>query len=322
LAIYLHGGAWLLEQSRDSLFVLVISGANSLLGQGGYEVFRGLVVGLFFCFIFWLAVFSPYVTSGRSESIVALMIAVQILFLTRASVQIREGLAVAIFLIGYSILLAGDLRNRGLADRVVLNYTPSFAFFVCAMLMHGGVVSLFVAVVVTGVLHGLSRLFRNARLIGMSVLWMVVPAVSFIFVGRIDAVDEQYLSLEVYGREIDVSGFSVHRGIYWSMNAVLSGYLFVLARQQAGLLPLTARESVLLPLVAGPFLLSVVAVNWFGMLSGLSALVMIPWVRTFQLLVAFTMLLLAVNGATGRQLAWPGAYVLTDQMRTLVEFTQ
>lgn len=222
--IYEREGAWLARSNRDVAFVTLVKVANYFLGHDGYPAFRALLGAGFLAFMVWLTFNIPRQRLGQIQAIAvaALIIAI---FLLKAAIQIREGLAFGMVVMG----LVALLQSR----RVVL----AFLAMVAAATVHAGVGAFLLLFLLAGLLARFSTRFArdgrqvlvlspNARfvmgaagiLFGISVVALLTQLGDLSFVLR---------DLRFYVSSADQSDSRV-RFVYWGINAVMC---FIICRE-------------------------------------------------------------------------------------------
>jgi hypothetical protein len=131
--LYGEQGAWLADFGRDPLFIWFMGRAYDLFGRYGYEDFRVAILG---CFLIIAALSVCVIPLQRHLSLVLNALAVSIgvgaMFLTKVTVQIREGMALS--LIAASILLILRPPKRDLWR----SSWPAYGLLVVAALIHAG----------------------------------------------------------------------------------------------------------------------------------------------------------------------------------------
>jgi hypothetical protein len=110
-AMYGGGGAWLLAQGRDPVFVWLLQRARDVFGNDGYGTFRLALFAVFTAAAAWIALIAPPQRRLGAFSVVAVVMMVLASFLLKGLAQIREGLAFVAVLAPAVAIFA--LQRRG-----------------------------------------------------------------------------------------------------------------------------------------------------------------------------------------------------------------
>lgn len=177
--IYDTGGAWLADQGRDQFFLFLIALANSLLGPSGYETFR-LALSFYFLFFSTIIAFGKIIPIARSRWMaIQFPLAIISFGLTRFTVQIREGIAVTLILIGFACVMRADATINLMKRRIFI--WLGMLLVGCAVLIHLGTIFIFI-----GLLLGLfSQHAGKIKAQRMKLLWAIVSTIGFMVLGWI-----------------------------------------------------------------------------------------------------------------------------------------
>jgi len=110
-ALYGGGGAWLLAQGRDPVFVWLLQASRAVLGDGGYASFRAILFALFTAVAAWVAFITPPQRRLGDFAPVAIALMVVLMFLLKGLAQIREGLAFVAVLLPVVSMFAFQRRG-------------------------------------------------------------------------------------------------------------------------------------------------------------------------------------------------------------------
>ena len=147
-AIYSDDGAWLADQGRDPLFVMLLGAMAAMTGPDEYMTFR-IVVGLYFATFTYLLLKGRILPLGpKPHSNLLLFIGILPFIAPRFTIQIREGIAVTVALFGMALVAS---RGRGSQDanRTTLSAMGALLLFVASYATHSGAIVLPLALLVS-----------------------------------------------------------------------------------------------------------------------------------------------------------------------------
>ncbi len=330
-AIYQDAGAWLADQGRDPLFLLLVGVLSALLGPDSYDAFR-LVIGLYFAAFTYLLLrgrvlhFGPHLHPWP-----LLLLGLLPLVALRFTVQIREGLALTLVLFGMAVLSQGQAAGAAgsapgaaafaSAKAAWPNTLPALLLFAAGMALHSGVAILFLAWLLGGLLSrlcGQSAKLELWLLLALSLSALALSAGLAIF-GLTTRTGSDIVS-NVYGSLADDDAtLSWLKWLYWAAYgwgvAVMAGQVRRL--YSSGKLPLRLRP--MLGLIALVLLPAIYVAALLLLAGGMPAIVVSGAARIMNILLSVTLLLLALRGALGWRLGLFALLVLVDQARIMVE---
>lgn len=349
-AMYDSGGAWLAEAGRDPAFIAFVAFSYSVLGGDGYEAWRTWLAAWFVLFSFVMAcgrvIPSSGMLAGRPVELSLWAIAIGLTYLgcTRFTIQVREGLAISIALIGLGLLIRHhqawvqestpppDAEEAGAS---ALGSGLGWAFLAVASLMHLATASLLVVALaarwVAAADPGEANLDGQAAADpsssdqqGMadriSALWALAIA------GLLIAVLELGTGGLLETVALDTAGdrLAVQREVtlevvgLWALYGVVCFLLQRESRAQAAALGRTL-AAAFLRVLAGPALMGVYALVIACLALDVSTLVMTNFIRLLHLLLAVLLVMLALSGARAWLVCLAGAFLIADQVRSIVQ---
>jgi hypothetical protein len=302
--LYEGSADWLTPNGLSPLFMALLGGARWLFGPEGYGLFRILLFALFAGFAGWLAYIMPMQRRlGGASALMASGTAMTALLL-KSVVQIREGLAFVVVLMG----ILAVLRHK----------TPRFVrpgvSVAVAPLIHAGIASLSGVWLIACALVWAPRNVLTSRWLHRAVGLSALAAGSYLALAVIS--NGEAIAAYVAGLGVETSAIAQGGTIkigYW---AALGGVVFVLGRQVLvcdGKLTIAFSIALgvgLLPLAYG-FCLVLVLANFY-----------VPAVTSMGIRVLITGLDLALvtvclRGRANKLTAGVMIFMLADELRLL-----
>lgn len=349
-AMYDSGGAWLAEAGRDPAFIAFVAFSYSVLGADGYEAWRAWLAGWFVLFSFLVAcgrvIPSPGMLAGRPVELSGWAIAICLTYLgcTRFTIQVREGLAISIALIGLGLLIRHHqawmqepmLRPDSQQEQASpLQSGMGWALLALASLMHLATASLLVIALaarwVAAVDTEDAALDAEADADSTSpgqqamsdrirALWVLATA------GLVMAVIELGTGGLLETVALDTAGdrFAVQREVtlevvgLWALYGVVC---FLLQREACARATAMGQTlaAAFLRVLCGPALMAVYALVLACLALDVSTLVMTNFIRLLHLLLAVLLVMLALSGARAWLVTLAGAFLIADQARSIVQ---
>lgn len=326
-AIYQEAGAWLADQGRDPLFLLLMGTMSSLLGPDGYERFR-IVVGLYFAaFTYWLLRGRHVAAGGRRQGWPLLLLGLLPLVAPRFTIQIREGLALTLVFVGL-VLLA---RPASAADAAASNASgerpprtaawPALLLFAAAAALHSGTAVLLLALLAAlAVRHVCGGAIRLELWLLLSLGMVAVTGSALLSTLGLATPAGRALVDELYGLLADEDAtVSAAKWVYWGAYGL--GVLTLAGRvrglYQGGQLPAGLRT--VLGLVALVMLPAIYVTALLLLAAGMPAIVVSAAARMMNMLLSVSLLVLALRGALNLRLGLFCVLVLVDQARVILE---
>lgn len=374
-AIYDSQGAWLADAGRDPLFTALVALSHSLWGADGYENWRAWLAA-------WFVTFSILLASGRvipalpflsrqadtwpteasgwppgqefspahglrmvKLSLWAVAVTITYLGFTRFTIQVREGLAVTLALIGLGLLLRYHwaVQREEEAPEVWDPDDPSSAgswsgwtLLGLAGMMHlATAVLLLVALGARWVAAAYKPVTvidmaaapqdgtpdgREAADVRLAVLWVVALGLAALAVFEVDTGGAlETIALDTAGERLaNQREVSIEVVGLW---ALYGGVCAVLRWQAAAQAAETAAwfTAALLRTLAGPAVFAVYALVLACLALDASTVVMTNFIRLLHLLLAVLLTLLALSGARAWLIATLGLLLIADQVRSIVQ---
>lgn len=313
--IYQQTGAWLAEQGRDPLFVVLTGTLRTLLGPDSYDAFR-LVVAAYFAGFTVLLLRGRVIPYGNRVHRWPLLLLGLLPFVApRFTIQIREGLALTLVLVGMAVL-AGGSRQR--TDPPAW---PAVLLFVAAAALHSGVAILLLALI-AGLLIG-NLCAHQSRVESWLLLSAALTAVTLAAALAIFgiATDNGTRAIEtIYGAVADENAtLSLAKWAYWLAYGL--GVATVAARVHAlyGSPQLPSRLRPVLGVVAMVMLPAIYVAALLLLAGGAPAIAVSGAARLMNMLLSVTLLVLALRGALTLRLGLFALLVLVDQGRVILE---
>ena len=312
--VYNDGGAWLAEQKRDPLFLMLVGALRSLFGPDGYPAFRYTVAGYFAIFTYLLlrGRVLPF-DAGSTPRWPLLLLGMLPFVAPRFTIQIREGLALTLVLVGMAWLSAAPSRT----GRTVV----AIAFFVAATLLHSAVGILLLALLAGIVIRQICMQSIGLELWILLALGLIATAAGAAIAGfGLSTRAGQRLVESLYGVEGEVEAtLTFWKWVYWGLYglgvAALAGRLRHLYRDNQ--LPPDLRPVLgIITLVMLPAIYTAALLLLAG---GLPPIVVSGAARLMNMLLSVTLLVLALRGALTPRLGIFALLVLVDQARIILE---
>lgn len=201
-------GAWLAEQGRDPLFLMLMRGASAVFGADGYEEFRVALGWAFIAIAGWLGLGAgwPSVGAVRAGGL-GLALAVVNFGWTRFTVQVREGLAMVLVILG--IYWACRARSRLLTTLALAG----------AALIHAGTVLLLLG----WLLALLTKCRPDLRTTKLAIL---LSSLALGFIAGLIAFtlfDAGAVAAGAFDRDEEALAEGGWKFLYWSLLAVCCG---------------------------------------------------------------------------------------------------
>jgi len=347
--MYDSGGAWLAEAGRDPAFITFVAFSYTVLGGDGYEAWRTWLAAWFVLFSFLVAcgkvIPSPAMLAGRPVELSLWAIAIGLTYLgcTRFTIQVREGLAISIALIGLGLLIrhhqAWMQEPTPPPDAEEAGASPpgsglGWVLLAVASLMHLATASILVIALAArwvaadqgdATLDGqaaadLSDSGQEGMADRISALWALA------FGGLLIAVLELGTGGLLETVALDTAGdrFAVQREVtlevvgLWALYGIVCFLLQRESRAQATALGQTL-TAAFLRVLAGPALMGVYALVIACLALDVSTLVMTNFIRLLHLLLAVLLVMLALSGARAWLVCLAGAFLIADQVRSIVQ---
>lgn len=315
-AIYEGAGAWLADQGRDPLFVLLVSSLSGLLGPDGYDGFR-VLIGLYFATFTYLLLRGRVLPFGRLAQRWPLLLLGLLPFVAlRFTVQIREGLALTLVFFGMAAL--ARRAGRTPAASPVL---AALLLFAAGAALHSGVAILLLALLLGLLLNSVCAYSSRIELwllltLGLAAVTLSAGVAAFGFATQTgsDLVNTVYGSMAA-----EDAAMSMLKLLYWAAYgagvAAVAGRVHVLYDSDA----LPPRLRTVLGVIA-LVLLPAIYVAALLLLSGdLPAIVVAGAARIMNMLLSVTLLVLALRGALSWRLGLFALLVVVDQARIVGE---
>ena len=316
-AIYQDDGAWLADQGRDPLFLLLVGSLSGLLGPDGYDAFR-VLIGLYFAAFTYVLLRGRVLPLGRlAPRWPMLLLGLLPVVALRFTVQIREGLALTLVLFGMAVLA----RQSRPVSSTPAQALPALLLFMAGAALHSGtgvlLLALLLGLLLGWVCAGSSRIELWSLLtLGLAAVALGAGVAVFGLTTRAggELVDAVYDSLAD-----DDAALSLLKWLYWAAYGVgvaaVAGRVHVL--YGGGALPLRLRP--VLGVIALVLLPAIYVAALLLLAAGMPAIVVAGAARIMNMLLSVTLLVLALRGVLSKRLGLFALLVLADQGRIMVD---
>lgn len=317
--IYDTGGAWLADQGRDQFFLFLIELANSLLGPSGYEAFR-LALSFYFLFFSTIIAFGKIIPIARSRWMaIQFPLAIISFGLTRFTVQIREGIAVTLILIGFACVMRADATINLMKRRIFI--WLGLVLVGCAVLIHLGTIFIFV-----GLLLGLfSQHAGEIKAKRMKLLWAVVSIIGFMVLG--------WIAVGGLLEQVSSSGLGISERVYFTDEARLTlpklilwgGYGFVsvvIAKALKELVStgqLRGRLAATLVVTSGPITFMTLISIYVLIIIGAPNFFTGQYVRLLNILLGINLLFVASASNRVTVIVFCSMFLMSYQVRSILD---
>ncbi len=319
-AVYQDAGAWLADQGRDPLFVLLMGTMSTLFGPDGYESFRILIAVYFAVFTYLLLRSRQVPADGHAHRWPLLLLGLLPFVAPRFTIQIREGLALTLVLVGLALLNPSRPASTAAAMPRTTVW-PAVLLFGAGAAVHSGTGVLLLALLAgLAVRHVCAGAVRLELWLLLSLGLLAVAGSAVLSTLGLGSPAGRALVDELYGVLADEDATnSAAKWAYWGAYGL--GVLTLAARvrqlYQQGLLPDGLRPVLgMVTLVMLPAIY-VTALLLLG--AGLPAIVVSGAARVMNMLLSVSLLVLALRGALNLRLGLFCVLVLVDQARVIVE---
>jgi EpsG family len=319
-AVYQEGGAWLADQGRDPLFLLLMGAMSTLFGPDGYETFRFVLAAYFAVFTYLLLRSRQVPADGQGHRWPLLLLGLLPFVAPRFTIQVREGLALTLVLVGLALLNTAKPPPTASTPPKTAVW-PAVLLFAAGTALHSGTAVLLLALLaglaVRHVCAGAVRL-ELWLLLSLGLLAVAGSAV-FSTLGLASPAGRALVD-EMYGLLADEDAtVSAAKWAYWGAYGLgvltLAGrvrWLYQRGRLPDGLRPVLGMVTlVMLPAI---YMTALVLLG-----AGLPAIVISGAARVMNMLLSVSLLVLALRGALNLRLGLFCLLVLVDQARIIVE---
>lgn len=320
-AIYQEAGAWLADQGRDPLFLLLMGTASTLFGPDGYDTFRLALAAYFAIFTVVLLRGRHVPAEGQPQGWALLLLGLLPFVAPRFTIQVREGLALTLVLIGLTLL------NR---PKTQVAFGPSsgragtlhiVVLFAAGMALHSGTAVLVLALLVgLAVRHVCAGAVRLELWLLLSLGLLAVSGTAVLSTLSLGTPAGRALVDDWYGLLADEEASnSAAKWAYWGLYGMgvlaLAGRVHLL--YQRGQLPADLRP--VLGMVALVMLPAIYVTALLLLGAEMPAIVVSGAARMMNMLLSVSLLMLALRGELNLRLGFFCLLVLVDQARVIVE---
>jgi hypothetical protein len=314
-AMYESEGAWLAAQGRDPVFLLIMTASSAIFGSSGYEDFR-IALSLYFLF------FTALLAAGKILPVIdsryvpyALALAIMSFGFTRFSIQIREGLATTLLLIGLAYIARADTTTSAMSRHRHLYF--SVVLLGCAALTHMGTAPMVASALAAQWIHGspgtVARRMKSA--------WIVVLVAGFGLLSLVVGGGPlgQAMLLSSGDRPIEQPQLSAGQVVLWLGYGLVCYWL----GRSIGKLIMTGhlkgRYAAVAALTSGPVAFVAIMSTYTLLLTGAPTLVIVIFARFLHLIIGVNLLILATRSRTFLPIGLASAFLAIDQARAIVE---
>ena len=333
--IYESKGAWLSDQGRDPVFLILTAYLAKLFGPQGYEASRIFLAFYFLLFVALLSSGCIFKLNRTKGAYVFLMVALVYLGFTRFTIQIREGLAMTPVVLSLALVLkqsysqeqsfsekSGDTHTLGL-----LRMGGAWFLLIVAGLIHDGTLPmLFILLAAVWVtrkkkMGNCKPLPPCAQPWRLGLIWVV----SFFLAGLGIAQLHFGGSLEKIGTEIagdrlvEVKALSVLQLGLWGLYGGACWLVFREVRASVKQRQIVGIFASFLQILSGPAIAATYVSIVLALILAITPLIVTGYVRLLDMFLALALLCLAVTGRRRWPMLLVGIFLIADQVRSIAD---
>jgi len=321
--IYESEGAWLGSSGRDPAYTGLNSLANAVLGADGYESFRALLATYFFAFSVLLVTGRiSRLSTGRGNMAAFVLAAVYFGF-SRFTIQIREGVAMSLVVFALAVFRrhAGAASVRPVAHHRSDSNLSAWMLMVLATCMHASI-ALVMAIMIAAVwVNGADAARPSARESRFQLVTLLAALIVFVTLAQLKlggVLDE--IATETLGdRLVEEHQVTALQLAFWGVYGVVC---WMVQREMRRAMEDGAIRGIYgwtLRTLAGPATFGVYLSLVACLLMGISSLVLSSYVRLIHMVLALSILQLAILGRTNWKLTLAILFLLVDQARNIAD---
>jgi hypothetical protein len=312
-------GAWLSDEKRDPAFLWLVDLSRALFGNN-YLAFRALIRAYFLVYIFLLGLGCMLKPLNHQVNFFAIFFALLSFILIRFTIQIREGLAISVFIMLLSRLYnSKEYTDNGMTN-TILNGMLGCLVLLFASMLHGGLyiyLIVFAMAFVFTIIKKYSVNQYNQLYFSLFYLCLLFVGVfPFVFSNFFDP--NQLLSTERFDLE-EVSKLTAGKIAYWAVYSCLILLLRKKVVSSKHCLNNYELGAVFLDLIAGILMLVLLLFVLVGIFFKLPSSVVTVFIRLLNLNCGILLILLSFNKKDTIFIILFSIFILTDQVRTVIE---
>ncbi len=302
--LFEEDGAWLADRGRDPGFTWLLDVFKTV---GSYELLRVAVALYFFSFAAWLINRWRPLLQGRGYlwSYMGLLP----LLIPKMTVQIREGLALTLVLIAFTLLFERDDQRRQL--KAV--WLP-IALLGVATSVHGSTILIVTALLFPYVVYRLTRVLGSQHVIRNAALFAATGICIALYVADLDELLRE-AALSALGdmpqEESETGGF---KAVYWTVKCAIVLYLMYRVRLIDFKRPAFALFMRFATYTVIPTLQLAVL---FLVFAGYPGFVSSAMIRAYHTVLYVVLALATLATAASRTSGWISIALLLDEYRVM-----
>lgn len=317
--IYESGGAWLSDQGRDPLFILLITLSSNLFGPSSYESFRLILSFYFLLFGAFLAWGKIIPMAVNRWVVLQLPLAIVSFGMTRFTVQIREGLASTLILFGFACIMRSDSTVNFMKRQILI--WVGLVLVGCAALVHLGTIFIFIGLVLVFFSQRMGIIKANR----MKLLWVVISFIGVMLLGWVAMGGPlaQYISPD-YGISeqvyyADESKLSLSKLIFWGGYGVVCALIAKAVSELVSKGQLRGRLAGMLVVISGPITFVTIISIYVLIIIGAPSLFTDQYVRLLNLLLGINLLFVASLSNRSMVVILSSLFLMSYQIRSIVD---
>lgn len=317
--IYETSGAWLSDQGRDPLFLLLIALSTSLFGPSSYETFR-LILSFYFLLVSTVIAWGKIIPITHSRWL-ALQFPLAIISfgITRFTVQIREGLATTLILLGFACIIRSDATINFMRQRILI--WIGLALVGCAVLIHLGTIFIFAGLLLAIFTQRAGKIKANR----MKLLWAFVTIIGFIFLGWVAVgglltqVSSTELGISERIRFTDEANLTLPKLLLWCGYGLACVFIAKTLRELVLTGQLRGRLAAILVVTSGPLTFVVVISIYFLIIIGSPSYFIGQYVRLLNILLGINLLFVASASNRVAVVIFSSLLLMAYQVRSILD---
>ena len=316
--IYETSGAWLSDQGRDPLFLLLIALFTSTFGPSSYEAFR-LVISFYFLFLSTVIAWGRIIPIAHSRWMaIQFPLAIISFGITRYTVQIREGLATTLILLGFTCIMRSDANSNPMKRQILI--WLGFTLVGCAVLIHLGTIFIFAGLLLAIFTQRAGKI-KASR---MKYIWAIVSIIGFLFLGWVAVggllalVNSSELGISERIYFADEASLTLSKLLLW----VGYGLVCVLiAKTIKGLVlagKVRGRLGAVLVVISGPLTFVVIISIYILIIIGSPSYFVGQYTRLLNILLGINLIFVASVSNRVALIVFCSLFLMTYQVRSIL----
>ena len=313
--LYESKGGWLAAQSRDPLFILLIAGANVIFGLDGYDCFRNALSLYFILFTAAIALGKIFPLSKYRWLFISMPFVLMSLAFARFSIQVREGLATTLIILGIACIAHAD-SMRFCVKRKAIKLL-ALVLLACAASIHLGTIIFFVVAICVfwiTVSTKTMRIRKHLVMIGLLILGFFQFILSLS-----DRLIAHAAIVFLDDRSIERPTLDSGQLILWGGYGLICYYLSVTVKNLIKTGQISGQLALFIRLISGPVTFITITSIYVLLLTLASTLQIVFYVRTLHLLLDVTLLVVATRSVRVLPIVLISVFFMIDQTRAVIK---